>query len=747
VLSFLRAACGACLILCSAAAVNAQTASGGLRGVVTDANGGAVAGATVVAKSISTGVEVRTNTNGEGLYMLPRLLPGQYNLYAEANGFKKAEYKDTVVSVGKDTVVDFKLEPGAISEVVTVTGGAEALVEKDSVQISTTFQERKVQELPVNIPGRGLDRIALLAPGVTIGFGNVNSNGVLLSANGQRARSNNFTIDGVDNNDLSIGGPSFFVRNPEVVGEFQVVTSNFSAEFGRNQGAVVNIVSKAGSNDFHGSVGWDHLDAANFNSLNNLEKASGLKEPPASLDNIFGYTVGGPVVKNKIHFFTSGWFRRNPAQTIFRSTTMAVTPEGLQTLKTAFSNNPAIQYYTEYSAFALPLGNPKSRADIAPSTLTLGSVTVPVAAVERTVSTPTAINEYTGRGDATLNERHRLWGRYFQQKAPAVNGTPTGAAGASGFFGDVPQLSKQLGGGWTWTLSRGMVNEFRVNYSHISVLFGGGDAAGKGQIPHPDDLEKALTNLSFNLTAANGRSLLSVGPATNLPQGRDVKAYQFTDNLSWTLGNHQLKFGADIRKLTNEATFLSNVNGQFIFSTAAQLTANASSSTNIAFGPTVLSYGETDQYYYFQDDWRVRPNLTLNLGARYEYTGQPMNLLNDLTTLRESDPSKAFWRQSLPVEARVFPRVPADKNNIAPRLGLVYNPRFEQGLLGRLFGADKTTLRGGYGIAYDAAFYNLLLNISGAAPIVFATSAPSFAVPDALPTGDKVRAAAASSGL
>src|SRR5262249_25522412 len=153
----------------------------------------------------------------------------------------------------------------------------------------------KVQELPVNVPGRGLDRIALLAPGVTMGFGNVNNNGVTLSANGQRARSNNFTIDGVDNNDLSIGGPNYFVRNPDVVGEYQIVTNNFSSEYGRNQGAIVNIVSRSGTNEFHGSGGWDHLDNKNFNTLTNLErrradpKKPETLNPAPGLDNIFTY--------------------------------------------------------------------------------------------------------------------------------------------------------------------------------------------------------------------------------------------------------------------------------------------------------------------------------------------------------------------------------------------------------------------------------------------------------------------------
>jgi hypothetical protein len=219
----------AAMLLCFSFTALAQTATGGLRGVVTDSSGAALPNSVVIAKNTATGVELKTTATGEGFYSIPRILPGVYTVAVEASGFKKSEVTSVEVSIGKDAVVDFKLEAGAISEVVMITGGSEALVEKDTVQISTTFNQKKVQELPINIPGRGLDRVALLTPGVTMGFSNVNSNGALLSANGQRARSNNFTIDGVDNNDLTIGGPNYFVRNPEVIGESQVVTTNYSA--------------------------------------------------------------------------------------------------------------------------------------------------------------------------------------------------------------------------------------------------------------------------------------------------------------------------------------------------------------------------------------------------------------------------------------------------------------------------------------------------------------------------------------
>jgi outer membrane receptor protein involved in Fe transport len=733
---------GSVLVFWLANTALGQTTTGGIRGVVTDANKAVLPNAKVAAKNLATGVVLQSMTNGEGIYTFSRILPGKYDITIELSSFKKQEFKDVDVLVGKDAVVDASLEPGEISEVVTVTAGAEALVEKDSMQISATFSQRKVEDLPVSTPGVGLDRIALLTPGVTIGFSNVNSNGVLISANGQRARSNNFTIDGVDNNDLSIGGPNYFVRNSEMVAEYQVITNNFSAEYGRNQGAVVNIVSKSGGNEYHGSAGWDHLDQKNFDSLTNIERRRGDKNPPPNLNNIFTYGVGGPVIKDKIFFFTTGYLRFNPQLTDLNTTSLAPTSDGAAALKAAFPNNAAIQYYTDYSPFALPIGNPQIRSDVRQSTITIGSTTVPAAAVRRLVPRNIRQDEFTGRGDANLSEKHRIWGRYFWQSSPGQDSLAT----VNGFTGDQPTNSLQIGGGWAFTINPQFVNEVRFNHSKLDTIFGGGNTGGKGQIPHPDEIDTALALLNPNFTADNGAALVTIGPATNLPQGRIVKAYQITENLTFTSGRHQMKTGFDFRILKNSSPFLPNVNGNFQFNSGTQLAANTPDSLQVAFGPATLVYDEFDHFYYFQDDWRIRPNLTLNLGVRYENTGQPINLLNRVTSEREQDPATALWRQNLPLEQRINPSIPTDSNNWAPRVGFVYTPQFGSGPMGFLFGRDKTTVRGGYGIAYDATFYNLLLNISTAAPTVFLTSAV-LGVPDPVPTGDKVRGAANASGL
>jgi outer membrane receptor protein involved in Fe transport len=722
----------------------AQATTGGIRGVVTDASGAVVPNAPIVATSVATGVEYKATATGEGIYTISRIPPGLYRITVEVQGFKKAEYQDVEVAVGRDSVLDVALQPGAVSETVTVTASGDVLVEKDTAQISARFNGRAITDLPINVGGGGLDRIALAMPGVTPGIpgANVNGNGTTLSVNGNRSRANNFSIDGVDNNDLTIGGPNYFVRNKDLVQEFQVITNNFSAEYGRNAGAIVNIVSKQGTNAFHGALTWYHQDNKIFNSLTNLERRSGQENPAPSLNNIFDYGIGGPIVREKLFFFTAGEIRRNPGLADQRSTSLFPTPQGIQILKSAFPNNPAIQYYANNSAFALPVGNPEIRTDVPQSTITIGNVVVPMAAVRRVTPQPDNRKEFNQRIDYNMSANNRIWGRYFYQNTPGESFLIT----ADGFNGNQPSKSQQAGGGWTYNISNRSINEFRFNYSRLFVLFGGGcEGSEPGCIPQPSEIDQGLTNFLFNFTAANGNTVSGIGPATNVPQGRAVESFQFTDNYNMTVGRHQLKIGADIRRLRNEAPFLPFVNGQFVFSTTTQFANNTPNAVNVALGPATLKYTEWDKFFYLQDDWRIRPNFTLNLGVRYEHTGQPINLLNEITAARESNPQEAFWRQDVPLENRTVPRIPTDKNNIAPRLGFVYTPEFKGGMLGKIFGDGDTIIRGGYGISYDAAFYNLLLNISTSSPLVFLTTTV-LPVPDAVPTGDKVRDAAVNAG-
>ena len=746
---------------------NAQATTGSIRGVVLDQSGAVVAGATISAKNEATGVTTATlKSTGDGIYNLPNLIPGKYTVTAEAPNFKKAVFTSVDVRVGQDTTLDVALQAGIATETVTVMAGTEEVINKESAQISSSFDARKVNELPSNVAGAGIDTLALLAPGVLPGFGNVNSNGTTLSVNGQRARSNNFTIDGQDNNDLSIGGPNYFVSNQDLVQDFQVITNNFSAQYGRNQGAIINIATKSGTNSFHGSASEYHIDRKLFGTQNNLERRGRNAADPASLEappllyNVFGGTLGGPIIKDKAFFFGSFQGIRTAETFIARSGSVALLPEEFARFKADFAGNPLAQAVADFGAFALnDFGTVRPRTDTNPfDTITLGGHTYKVAQPERSFKVAATApvdrqNEYTGRGDVKISDKDGVWGRYLYQNGVTINGL----GGSNGFTGDIPFRSQNAGGNWTRQVSNRALNEFGAAYSRLFVKFGGGCDGLKGCIPDPSNIGEAFTNITFTALSARGFSLQTIGPATNLPQGRTVEAFQFHDNFSLTRGRHQMIAGADIRRLRNSVPFLPNINGAFSVGNATRLVNNAPQQVTVAAGTSTLAYTETDRFFFFQDDFKIRDNFTLNLGLRYEYIGQPINLLHNLTVKRESDPTTALFKTSLSVEDRSVPKIPADKNNWAPRLGFAWTPRFGKGgWMGKVLGEDATVVRGGYSIAYDPPFYNILLNISTAAPVVFNSVTLNSATPGAgllfpFPpgggTGPTVRAFAESRGL
>lgn len=804
------------LVVLSSLSAFGQATTGNLKGTVTDQNGAVVSGATVTAKNQQTGVESSFTTTGEGFYNITALLPGKYTVTVEGSGFSRSAVTDVDVRVGVDTPLDVAMKPGSVTETVTVTAGSEEIVQREQSQISASFEARKVSELPSNGAGGGIDTLALLSPGVIANrVGGTNTNGAGLSVNGNRGRSNNFQIDGADNNDLSVGGPALFVDFQDSVQEYQIITSNFSAQYGRNQGAVVNIVGKSGGNDFHGTAFLFHQDAAVLNSLNNIDRASGQERNPASLLNVYGGTFGGrfplprfgeggrSLISGKDRFFFFGGYQgiRNPASSLGRSTSLGILDTEFARLQATFPGNAVVNTIATFSPWAItrgglprlnsaslgttistkfnlsaPTGCPRAIAVTATpaagcgsyttfinpttglpfltggpyDTLNWGTAASPLlfqaAQYERTVPVGYTEDYFTLRFDLRVTDKDSINLRYINQKSASQNAL-VGPAG--GFNGDLPAGSKHYGAGWTRTFSNSVVNEFRVSYQRIGVEFGGGcDPSTPGCIPGPGQIDVALANISFapSLGITKTNAMPTIGPATNLPQGRVGKVYQYANNLNWTVGGHSLILGAEHKYLDTIVPFLPNFNGSFAYNSLQRIQNNAPSAVSITLGDPLLPFIEKDWYFFVQDDFKVRPNLTLNLGMRYEYTGQPINILHDVSVARESNAATAFYNTSLPVSARTVPEVPVDKNNFAPRLGFAYSPKFWKGL----FGEDATVFRGGFSIAYDPAFYNILLNVQTGAPFSIAITVPVSSLPATgspaplpnSPFGNVVRAAA-----
>jgi len=789
------------MLVLAAVTATAQETTGSLRGTVVDPNGAVVAGANVTLTNTATGSSQTKQTSGDGNFEFAKLSPGDYTVTVEATGFKRSLSKGVSVKLGIVNPLDVKLEAGNVSETVTIAANTEEIVQRDQSQLSTTIETRKIEDLPSNAAGSGLDTLALLAPGVIPNnSGGVNTNGTGLSVNGNRARSNNFQIDGSDNNDLSVAGPALFVDAQDSLQEYQVITNNFSAQYGRNQGAIINLVTKSGTNDFHGTLFEHHRDNKVLDSLDNIEKAGGQLKPNPSLFNVFGGQVGGPIYlpkfgeggksvwkgTNKAFFHFDYQGIRNPAQVTLRSSSLAIVNSEFPRLLATFPGNNVLAAITQFSAFAfgatprtdltgastvfinptLPAATRVSATrrpgDQGPFTIggpfdvvNLGGTLFQAANPQRIVSEPFTENYWDFRFDVKPNNKDSVTFRFLKQKQLFVNTL----ASSNGFDGDLPATSRNFGGNWTRQISSSMVNEFRATNQRIGVEFGGCSATNGGCVPAPLAIGQAYTNISFGgvLGLTNpSETLQTIGPATNLPQGRVGKVYQFADNLSWTRGKHSLIFGAEFKHLNEVVPFLPNFNGQFAYSSVTRLLNNAPSGISVTAGDPTLAFTENDQYYFLQDDFKLRSNFTLNLGVRYEYTGQPINKLHEVTVARESS-GQGFFDPTLPLSVRTVPSVPADKNNFAPRFGFAWSPKFEHGLMHKLVGNDATVIRGGYSIAYDASFYNILLNVQNGAPFSAAIALSSGNVlsstttsPLPLPAnafGNIVRDAASASGV
>jgi hypothetical protein len=692
-----------------------QATSGSIGGTLTDPSGAVIPNASVKATEAATGVSRDAMTSEHGTYVVPRLAPGKYDLQIMATGFKLQEFKDVEVRLGVETTVNAALTVGGSSETLVVTADAQ-LVETNTAQATTVFENKKIEELPY-LTGR-LDSIAYLSPGVVTGLGSGNTNGADISVNGQRQRSNNFTIDGQDNNDISVTGPSLFMSNIDVVQEFSIITNNFSAEYGRNQGAIINIVTKSGTNDLHGSVYGYHTNS--FFASNSYDNNRDEMDKPRSNDNTDGFTIGGPLKKDRIFYF--GYFQIEKGKSISHnsSASSVITPAGLTELQKYFPNSIPLQVYQDYGPFSRPLGNPVILdGSTGTKTITMADVnegnpiSYEVGQITRSVSTPYDGYDFGNKWDFHINSNNVLNVRLLYQNTKWGNQMGS----AAGYEIDVPGETWNTGATYSHLIGATASNELRFNYGRISVMFEGGNTYPFSELG---------SNLS-NIDMPSG--YLDFGLSNTYPQGRELNTYQFMDNFLTLKGRHTLKTGFDIRYQNTTSKFSPNANGRYAFTSFEKFINNVSNLYGAA-GNTPIKYTETDYFGYFQDDFKIKPNLTINLGIRYEFTGQPMNRLNELTVDREANPDTALWDTTMPLSARTVPALESDNNNWAPRFGFAYTPKSANWL----FGNDATVFRGGYSIAYDPAFYNIMLNVASSAPNVSTFTLSSVAMP-AEPTG------------
>jgi hypothetical protein len=726
--------------------------TGSISGVVQDPQGALVPNANVTVTHLTTNRVFKTQSTSSGIVSLRDLPPGSYNLKIDAANFRAYESKNLTVAVGRDTNLGMvQLQLGSSSETVTVEGTA-PLIEATTDQISDTFSAEKVTSLPM---GNTFDSLALFLPGIaSAGDASFsNNNGAEMTVNGLRARANNFQIDGQSNNDNSIAGPSIFFGNQDAISELQVVT-NYDAEFGRNTGAVINYITKSGTNAFHGTA-YEFWQGSTFDSLENNEKnpllgfclpgqaaSTGCIEPevPGFVDNRFGGTVGGPIKKDKIWFFGSAnvehqRFAGSPAST---AGGLVPTPNGVNQLEAAFPSSPIGMIENTIGPNAITAGNPvftnvqnvlvtdqidPTSGFAFPCTTAGVNGCTPVEFGEMTRFVPGPFNDYeaTGRLDFKLSNKDNFFGRYVYQKTFS-GGVNFGNGIQIGDWQSVPGLSQQIGLDWVRNISNTFVNQVRFSYSRASSFFEEQSFSGCNST-NPTNCPTDMI-----LIGSAPQDSVSFGVAAGFPQGRIINVYQLQDNASMQKGRHAIKYGAEVDQQRSPNVFLPENNGVFVFPSFSDVIANNPLETQIALGSPTLPFSEWDLGFYVQDDWRVQSNLTVNLGMRWDWYQQAINLLHD-QSVKEQTGSNPLWSTTLPLSQTTVPSIPQALKNFAPVLGFAWTPHILPGLLG----VDKTVIRGGFRIAYDPAFYNMFLNVATAAPKVnLATLGP---VAGQAPTG------------
>jgi hypothetical protein len=667
--------CGLLLLVCHN--VLAQTGTSSVRGTITDPQGGAVTGATVTLTNAEKNFTRTQVTNDEGVYAFNAVPPGRYHIEAEAKGFKKVAVNDVQALVDTPTSVDLKLEVGNVSEVVTITSGAEAPLNTADATIGNTFESRRIEQLPLN--ARNVVTLLSLQPGVTrAGY-----------VNGGRSDQANVTLDGADVNESERGldivtdeaFSSVLRSTPDSLQEFRVTTTNPNADQGRSSGAQVTLVTKSGSNDFHGSLYEYHrntVTTANdwFNNKAGVER-------PQLLRNIFGGAIGGPIIKNRAFFFgTYEGFREATGTTVLREVPLPTLGQGIVRYRTdSGASDPGCPAGTPAGVRCVNIAQINA-AYTAANGVTPGVNPVALAALAGAARrypandpgvgdglntsgfrfnarTPSELNTYIARFDFNLTDRQNLFvrGNYQMDLVTlATYGDTDCSANADSIqcFPDTPARTlwnhpKGLAIGHTWTASNNFVNRFTYGFTRASFTRSG-------------DSQENRVNFRFIFSPVGfKRSLVRTTPVHNL-----------IDDISWVRGNHTLQFGGNVRLIKNSrtafgASFDSAItnpsfydasgdvvilddNGDPIFSDVgsgsetdlrdaltavigrfSQFTANLNydkSGKLLSVGsPTDRTFATQEYETYFQDSWRWKQNLTITYGLRWS-TSTPVYEVN-----------------------------------------------------------------------------------------------------------------------
>jgi len=792
--------------------LSAQGSGGRILGRVAHSEGTLLAGVKVTATNEATGNTYKTETNGSGDYVFPAIPVGTYTLTFDMAGFKTNIRKGVTVEINQVVTFNSTLQIGQAKELVEVTSEA-PLVDTTTTQLGAIMNTQQVANLPLN--SRDTYQLLQLQPGVMSTVGSSNSlvygsdSAGAVSVNGGRGRSNNFSVNGGDANDLFANLPTV-QPSPDSIQEFRVLTNTFDAEYGRNSGSVVNVVTKSGTNDLHGSA-YEFFRNKVLNANDYcLTAAEGLPcNKPQFNQNQFGGTFGGPIVKSRTFFFASYEGRRvrqgilSPAVAVpsaqerpsatqlfsdfsdLGSSPFAGTPTNTQ----IFDNRPGCDQALGFGTGPIPTTPIPSYASLFangriplacmdPTAVDLLQfVPTPAAGFNLISTVPTEAvrgDQFTVKIDHRLNNKQNLSIYYYFNDDRTLNpfaNFELAGADLPGFGDIVAERFQQWNVTHTWTLSNSTVNEFHFNYNR----------EGQGTFQHPANTELVqnscplapswLTAVAYPpgtspgtppacfygdvasnsgpnapgihpLLGASREGLPFIAVSGGLSMGNDWEgelpqagnSFQWSDSLTKVSGNHTLKFGVDLRRQQFNQFYYYNVNGEFTFTGGGPNDVGATNTLgasdlypNFLLGlPDTFSQGSpqgenirnTGLYLFAQDSWKIRPNLTLNYGLRWELNTPLTDIAQHVETFRPGQSSTVYpcGGANCSTEDAVGLVVPGDPGvppgmtqtyykAIAPRIGIAWSPG----------SSGKTSIRAGWGLFYNP-MEQLVLAQFGAEP-------------------------------
>ncbi len=675
------------VLLSLAATVSAQTFRGTILGTVTDTSGAVVAGAKVTVRNVNTGLERTTQTSADGSYAVPELPIGSYDVTVMLKGFQSAVTRGVAVDVAGERRVDSALKPGEVSQQVEVTGDTLPQVETTSADLGGVLTSKMIENLPVN--GRDYTKLIYLNPGVAGSPDQISdSPGSFgtFSMNGSRGRANNFLLDGTDMNDgfrndpaineAGVFGDPATILPLDAVQELKVI-SNFEAEYGRNSGAVIDIVTKSGTNQLHGSL-LEYNRTSSIGGARNFFNIKSSGRQDSFHNNQFGGSLGGPIVKDKSFFFVNYEGQRESGA---QSGTSCVPDPRQITLDGGASNSVVTALLARN-----PWPTPNIPVTYDPSNPLHNFDTGCPTGANLAVSTrfKNRVDSMIAKVDQNFNANNLLTGRYYFGDSDQSFPFAQLAGGLLPGFNTITPTRVQLVSlSYVKVINDKQVNEARLGWNRFVEGFFPED---HGFNPTSIGLETGVTSpFDFGLpkiTLANG-GFSVIGATNSVPRSRVDSNWHFIDNYSWTAGRHAIKFGYEFRRTTIQVVQDNTFRGRLGFATLSSFLLGMPNSGKQIQGNARRHTFENNQGFYMQDSFRWTPRLVLNYGMRWDYfgvVGEKSHLFNQF------DPTGTG---TLNPVGQLYDK---DYNNFAPRVSFDYD----------ITGKGRTVVRAGWGLFYDA---------------------------------------------